>query len=80
MGSELAGAGKPCVPVPSGDNAIVCDHLAKRTLAIVTDALQEVDIVAAVYADGAPVSTAHVRALLGVVSGETLDWLRAWPR
>lgn len=71
---------RSCVPVPPGDHAVICDHLARRTLAIVTDALREVDMVAAVHADVAPVSVAHVRALLRVVSGDTLDWLRSWPR
>jgi hypothetical protein len=69
-----------CVPVPAGDNAIVCDHLARRTLALVTAALRDVDMVASVHADIAPASTMHVRGLLAAISGETLDWLRAWPR
>jgi hypothetical protein len=71
---------RPCVPVPSGDNDVVCDHLARRTLAIITAALREVDMVAAVHDDVAPASATHVRGLLGVLSGDTLDWLRAWPR
>jgi hypothetical protein len=68
------------VPVPPGDHWITCDQLARRTLAIVTDALCEVDKIASVHADVAPVSAKHLRAFLRVLSGDTLDWLRAWPR
>ena len=77
---EPHGAGSSCVPVPPGDHPVVCDHLARRSLAIVTNALREVEMVASVHVDVAPASASHVRSLLRVISGDTLDWLRAWPQ
>lgn len=68
------------MPVPSGDNRVICDHLARRALSIVTTALHDIDMLASVHADVAPASAAHVRRLLSIVSGDTLDWLRAWPQ
>ena len=74
-----AGTHGSCVPVPAGDRWIARDHLACRSLAIVTRALCEVDMIASVHEAVAPASATHLKALVQMLSSDTLDWLRAWP-
>ncbi|WP_280407088.1 hypothetical protein [Nocardia brasiliensis] len=68
------------VNVPLGDHPITAEHLANKTVALITAALSEVVEVVAVHEDMAPRTAAYVLELGSTLADTTIAWMKQWPK